>query len=77
MGIIATILENAIEGITKTKLMYSANLSFDHFNSYLEFLLDRGFLEIIDERRQTIIKTKAKGIDFLRLYRRIEELINK
>ena len=76
MDIIANILENAMKGMNKTKLMYSCNLSFKHFNSYLEFLLDRRLLEITDKGRTILIKTTSKGTDFLRLYRKIEKLIN-
>ncbi len=77
MDIIANILENARDGVNKTKLMYSSNLSFQHFNSYLEFLLDRKLLDVVEEGRQIYIKTTRKGIEFLRLYRRIERIINK
>ena len=77
MDIIANILENARDGVNKTKLMYSSNLSFQHFNSYLEFLLDRKLLDVMDDGRQIYIKTTRKGIEFLRLYRRIERIINK
>ena len=77
MGIIANILENARGGVNKTKLMYSSNLSFQHFNSYLEFLLERKLLNTIEYGRQIHIKTTRKGIEFLGLYRRIERIINK
>mgnify|MGYP001152888851 CR=1 FL=1 len=76
MGIIADILENAREETTKTKLMYACNLSFDHFQSYLDFVLKRGLLEMMDKRGQTMIRTTGKGIEFLRLYRTIESIIN-
>lgn len=76
MDIIANILENARGGVNKTKLMYSSNLSFKHFNSYLKFLLDRGLLEMTDEGRQKLIKTTARGVEFLRLYRKIDRIIN-
>ena len=77
MDIIANILENARDGVNKTKLMYSSNLSFQHFNSYLEFLFDRKLLDVVEEGRQIYIKTTRKGIEFLRLYRKIERIINK
>ena len=73
----ANILTNAERETTKTKLMYSANLSFEHFQSYLTFLLERELLEMMEKQGQTLIKTTGRGIDFLRLYRVIEDMINK
>ena len=77
MDIIAIILSNAERETSKTKLMYSANLSFDHFQSYLVFLLERGLLETTDKQGQVLIKTTNTGADFLRLYRMIENMLNK
>ena len=77
MDIIANILENAIKGINKTKLMYSSNLSFTHFNLYVELLLDIRLLELKDGRSRIIIKTTNKGMDFLRIYHRIKNLLNE
>ena len=77
MDIIANILSNAEIETTKTKLMYSANLSFEPFQSYLTFLLERELLEMMERQEQTFIKTTSRGIEFLRLYRVIEDIINK
>jgi len=77
MDIMANILTNAERETTKTKLMYSANLSFEHFQSYLTFLLERELLEMMEKQGQTLIKTTGRGIEFLRLYRVIEDIINK
>ena len=77
MDIIASILASAEREISKTKLMYSANLSFEPFQSYLAFLLERELLEMKERQGQTLVKTTSKGTDFLRLYRTIEDMMNK
>ena len=77
MDIIANILESAKEEISKTKLMYSSGLSFDHFQTYLNFLLERDLIEIFDRRGQIVIRRTNKGNEFLRLYYTIQNIINK
>jgi len=77
MDIIANILESAKEEISKTKLMYSCGLSFDHFQTYLNFLVERELIEIFDRRGQIVIRRTNRGNEFLRLYYTIQNIINK
>jgi predicted transcriptional regulator len=42
---IGLILEAANGGATKTKIMYSAFLSFEQLKQYLAYLLERGLIE--------------------------------
>ena len=46
LGIIAAILEAASSGACKTKIMFSANLSFKLLEKYLDICLHAGFLEM-------------------------------
>jgi len=61
--IIIDILNAATEGTLKTKIMYTAYLSFDQLNEYLELVIDRGLLEYNSEKK--LYKTTSKGQDFL------------
>jgi predicted transcriptional regulator len=72
----APILENAEEGINKTELKESINLSDGHFNSYLGFLSERGLLKRGGKVGE-ILKTTSKGMNFLKFYRNIEKIIKQ
>ena len=74
LGIIAEILEIAKWGVAKAKIMYEANLSFIQFNTYLSFLLDRGFLGPVASSSSAYI-TSGKGIQFLRINRELVKLL--
>lgn len=63
--IIAGILESAKPGITKTKVMYNAFLSYTQTMGYLKYLQEIGLL-IFEEKTQ-IYRTTKKGFTFLRI----------
>ena len=69
--IIATILEAANGGVTKTKIMYKAFLSYAQLKEYLSMLVENGLLE---NRVDGIYKTTNKGIKFLGIYSQIDSL---
>jgi predicted transcriptional regulator len=62
LSIIAAILEAANSGACKTKIMFSANLSFKLLEKYLDICLLAGFVEangnkyILTEHGATILK---------------------
>ena len=57
----------------KTEIMYSANMSYRQLQRYLQFLTDRGFIEIIKVGNPvTTYKVNKKG---LRLLKNIENLL--
>jgi predicted transcriptional regulator len=57
----------------KTEIMYSANMSYRQLGRYLQFLTDRGFIEIIKVGNPvTTYKVNEKG---LRLLENIENLL--
>ncbi len=43
--IIAMILEIASQGVTKTKIMYKAYLSYSQLNQYMSFLIENKLIE--------------------------------
>jgi len=67
--IVAEILKTAREGKIKTHIMYKAKLSYSQINTYLQLLVEKGFLEnnTIVRKKQTITvyRTTPKGIHFI------------
>jgi predicted transcriptional regulator len=74
MDIIATILESARKGASKTKLMYGAYLSYSQLKEYLAFLQNRNLLSL-DEKTQTLWPTD-RGLHFLNVYDEVRDMIS-
>ena len=72
--IVAMILESANEGATKTKIMYSAFLSYNQLKEYLTFLIENNLIQHL-EGTQTL-KTTEKWLNFLRMHNEIGELLH-
>jgi predicted transcriptional regulator len=68
---IGLILEAANGGATKTKIMYSAFLSFEQLKQYLAYLLERGLIE--HEEITQRFRTTEKGMRVLKLQNQINE----
>jgi predicted transcriptional regulator len=66
------ILESSIGGITKTKLMYSAYVSYSKVNQYVNLLILSGLLEY--DSLDYVYRTTDKGISFLNTYKQIRRL---
>jgi UDP-N-acetyl-D-mannosaminuronic acid dehydrogenase len=60
---ITSILCAAVDGITKTKIMYKAFITYDQLNDYLSLLLEKGLIEYTEGER--LYRTTSKGVDFL------------
>lgn len=52
-----------VDGITKTKIMYKAFITYDQLNDYLSLLLEKGLIEYTEGER--LYRTTPKGVDFL------------
>jgi predicted transcriptional regulator len=72
--IIAMILQASMKGATKTRLMYSAYLSYAQIQEYLQYLTDRGLLNF-EERTHAYTLTE-QGLHFLRVYDEISEIVS-
>lgn len=70
--IIASILESAKTGITKTKIMYNAFLSYAQMIGYLKYLQEHALL-IFKEETQ-LYRTTKKGFEFLKLSRELSQV---
>lgn len=67
--IVAEILESANSGVTKTKIMYKAFLSYTQLQEYVSLLIENGLLEY-HPHNQTY-KTTTKGNHFMKIYERM------
>jgi len=65
---------NAADGgrATKTKLMYSAFISFNQLKEYLSLLVENGLIQY--EEGTHTFRTTEKGIHFLKLQSEIDEV---
>ena len=60
---IKSILNAAINGVTKTSMMYKAFVSFDQLNEYISLLIEKDLIEYMEGTR--LYRTTEKGISFL------------
>jgi predicted transcriptional regulator len=70
--IIAQILKSANGRVRVTKIMYDAYLSHTITKEYLVLLIEKGLIEYLNGDRT--FKTTEKGINFLSIYNRVQEL---
>lgn len=71
--IAAAILEIAIDGSIKTKIMYKAFLSFPQLKEYLGVLEEKGLLKFEPIEHQ--YHTTEKGKQFLKMYKDVGQMI--
>ena len=67
------ILESARAGITKTKLMYKAYLSYNQVIEYLEFLQKNDLL--IYEAGTQLYRPTEKGLKFMNISHDLNEMV--
>jgi predicted transcriptional regulator len=73
--IVAQILEaaNGGDGLTQTKIMYKAFLSYAQLKEYLTIMVENGLLKY--DQRERIYKTTERSDRFLRLHNHQIEVI--
>jgi predicted transcriptional regulator len=75
--IISQILDICLQGASKTKIVYQANLNFRTVNPYIDMLAKNGLIETV-QGSIVIYKTTVKGIkmlkDFKSIYDELPEL---
>ncbi|HEX6671487.1 MAG TPA: winged helix-turn-helix domain-containing protein [Nitrososphaeraceae archaeon] len=71
--IVRDILDSANGGATKTKIMYTAFLSYIQVHEYLSLLIENNLIEYIDGTQT--YKTTEKGFHFLKMYNKIRKLL--
>ena len=70
--IVGNILEAANGGVSKTKIMYTAFLSYGQLNEYLSILIENNLIEYLDGTQT--FRTTEKGLNFLKMHNEISEL---
>ena len=67
------ILQAAINGATKTRIMYGAYLSYAQVKEYLSFLIEKDLIRY--EEGSAIYKLTQKGVQLLHVYEDISDMI--
>ena len=62
-------------GANKTKIMYAAFLSYNQLKEYLSVLIDNNLIGYSDGNQT--YKTTEKGLNYLKKYREIGELLQQ
>jgi predicted transcriptional regulator len=75
--IMAEIINLTKKGISKTHIMFKANLSFSQLNQYLEFLTNANLLEKITINGKTVYRATPKGLDFYSSEQQVIALLQK
>jgi predicted transcriptional regulator len=71
--IVSNILEAANGGVTKTKIMYKAFLSYNQLKEYISILIENNLIEYLDGTQT--YKTTEKGLHFLKMHNEIKKLL--
>ena len=71
--IVGNILDAANGGATKTKIMYTAFLSYNQLKDYISMLIENNLIEYLDGAHK--FKTTEKGLIFLKMNNEIGELL--
>ena len=73
--IVSNILDAANGGVTKTKIMYKAFLSYNQLREYLSILIENNLLEYLDGTQT--YKTTEKGLNLLKIHNEMGELLQQ
>jgi predicted transcriptional regulator len=71
--IVGNILDAANGGASKTKIMYTAFLSYNQLKEYLSVLIENNLIEYRDGTQT--FKTTEKGLNLLKMHNEIGELL--
>ena len=72
--IIASVLEAAKDdGVSKTRIMFTAYLSYEQLNEYLDELLEKELM--VYDLHSRIYNITHKGSKFLELYSELEKVV--
>ena len=78
LNIASDVLKAANGGASKIKITYGALLSYKQMKWYLNFLIEKGLLVIDNKHGEgQVFKTTEKGLRFLAIYNRLDEMIKE
>lgn len=75
IDIMACILNEAIKGASKTRIIFRCNLSYRQLQPYLKLLLGVGLMGKEEGGKTDLYKTTAKGRSFIDAYRKLKALM--
>jgi ppGpp synthetase/RelA/SpoT-type nucleotidyltranferase/predicted transcriptional regulator len=75
--IISEVLKIAMEGITKSQIMYRTNLSFAQLDEYLSFLIRTKNIKEVIENGKEFYKTTLKGVKYLEAYEALTSILDR
>jgi predicted transcriptional regulator len=77
LEIISLILDIATrnDGVTQKKILYRAYLSYEHLKKYLTLLQENELINYYEQEGK-VYRTTEKGLHFLDLYARLNEVTN-
>jgi len=67
LDVTVNILEAALGGANKTRIVYGSNLNFEIVKGYINTLVNNGFLEVDGKR----YSTTERGVKFVEEYREL------
>ncbi len=74
--IISQILDICVNGASKTRIVYQANLNFRTVNPYIDLLIKNDLLKI--KQGQTVLyETTERGIDLLENFKQIHNELSE
>lgn len=76
LDIIAKILEVAVDGAVKTRIMRKTNVNFVQFSEYVKYLLEAELIEITKINEKTLYKTTEKGKLLVDRFNETEKIFN-
>jgi len=71
--IVGNILDASNGGASKTKIMYTAFLSYNQLKEYISMLIENNLIKYLDWAHK--FKTTEKGLIFLKMHNEIGELL--
>jgi len=76
LEIISLILDIATrnDGVTQKKILYRAYLSYEHLKKYLTLLQENELINYYEQEGK-VYRTTDKGLHFLDLYARLNEVV--
>jgi predicted transcriptional regulator len=73
--IIASILNIAVEGVSRFVIANRLNTNYMQLRRYLSYLVRMGLIDVGVDGKRILYKTSAKGLEFLRLYHALLEML--
>lgn len=76
ISIISDMLLCAVEGTSKTEIMYKVGLSTAQLNKYMHTLVKSELLETLKQKKMTIYRTTTKGKSFIEAFDTLIKLLD-